>query len=1109
MNSLTPHQIKALNYKKHISLTANAGSGKTFVLSKRYLEIVLNENIHLRNIAAITFTDKAAGELYKKITEELNERIKRETVPEAAAKLENIRRQLVSAGISTIHSFCIDILKEYPVEAGLDANFTPIDVNLSNELIELSVDEMIRNTFEKMPDAAGDNHADEQYKLKYLIRIFGSKQRFEDELITLIQNRKNVLSIAAGIYAGSPAAVAEFFYKRFRSSLFEILFVKIEEFCANLLRINKAAEDSRGSRTDRIAEIISLILNSPVKDGNDESILSAVSLLEEIKRIVFTGNDTVRLNYLPRISQAPIKSEIEFVKNHLEVLNCIQIPGNEKEIELELAKFGKNLILFFNKTVEIYSRKKSENGYLDYEDILLHTFEILQKKEIREELSEKYKYIMIDEYQDTNEIQYRIFLPLLSFLKKNNLFVVGDEKQSIYMFRDAELEVFEKTRKDIELNSGKEALLTLPDSFRMAPSICLFINSLFKNLFSNPNIIFNEVEHKDLVCARDNSNLGGVEILLSEKSKDEEDKEAELVSKRILMLVSEKKINFSSIAVLCRKRKFFEPLEKAFVKHAVPYSIVGGKGFYQRQSVYDIFNYFSFLLDKENDTALVGILRSPFFSVSDSIIYEISLCVGYNFWKKLKNFAETRKEYLKITEVLEKNLKLANRLELTSLLRIILTESGYLAVLAAKPNGIQETANIEKLIKLTTAFNEQGFRTLYDYVEFLEESINELEDEAQAPLPEEINLSPGEGSVKVMTLHQAKGLEFPVVFLIKCEETAAKDKVKPKSVTVSKDFGLLTKVPLGENYFGEYLAAPLAGISNLITDKKNFAEIKRLFYVGATRAKDYLFLSGSSEEGKKFNRESFFGLLCDGLGIDLSSNYYELNSDLTFLEKENGVFKNVKREMRTGIAVIRNVVKAEAEAKAKAEAEAKAKMGSEKKVVHVSSINDFPKGEIFSATKISLYKQCPLKYKFTYDLRYSGIYNKYKEWKTLELFSKNKEFEFQEDEEKQAQNDFAAGAKSPGTAEIKGRIIHSILQKDIPPEQLKTFINDELEAEKDFSELQDLENLKDEIYSSAKLFLGSDTYASIKSNKNFKNEFEVHTAENDYFLYGIIDKIIF
>ena len=141
-NILTRHQAAALNYKNHISLTANAGSGKTFVLSRRYLEIALNENISLRNIAAITFTDKAAGELYRKITSEVEKRLSFNPDETLRKKLESIRRQLVSANISTIHSFCIDILREYPVEASIDANFRSIDESLSNELVELSVEEL-------------------------------------------------------------------------------------------------------------------------------------------------------------------------------------------------------------------------------------------------------------------------------------------------------------------------------------------------------------------------------------------------------------------------------------------------------------------------------------------------------------------------------------------------------------------------------------------------------------------------------------------------------------------------------------------------------------------------------------------------------------------------------------------------------------------------------------------------------------------------------------------------------------------------------------------------------------------------------------------------------
>ncbi|MEJ2615759.1 MAG: UvrD-helicase domain-containing protein, partial [Ignavibacteriaceae bacterium] len=201
MISLTPHQLKALNYHSHTSLTANAGSGKTFVLSKRYLEIALNENISLRNIAAITFTDKAAGELYKKIADQIEDRINSSTDEQLLKKLENLRRQLVSANISTIHSFCIDILKENPIEAGIDANFIPIEEQLSNELIELAVEEVIKKSLQKNED---------ERRLKYLIRTFSSKSLFAKELISLIKNRKSVLSLYEKMYKFPVEKIAVF-----------------------------------------------------------------------------------------------------------------------------------------------------------------------------------------------------------------------------------------------------------------------------------------------------------------------------------------------------------------------------------------------------------------------------------------------------------------------------------------------------------------------------------------------------------------------------------------------------------------------------------------------------------------------------------------------------------------------------------------------------------------------------------------------------------------------------------------------------------------------------------------------------------------------------------
>ena len=122
---------------------------------------------------------------------------------------------------------------------------------------------------------------------------------------------------------------------------------------------------------------------------------------------------------------------------------------------------------------------------------------------------------MVDEFQDTNEIQYQIFLPILDYLKSGRLFIVGDEKQSIYKFRDAEIEIFNLTRNDIKKSAGEKNLLVLPDSFRMTPSICAFCNHLFKKLFNDPDENFGEVPSTDLVCARIDDQIGHVEFLVS------------------------------------------------------------------------------------------------------------------------------------------------------------------------------------------------------------------------------------------------------------------------------------------------------------------------------------------------------------------------------------------------------------------------------------------------------------------------------------------------------------------------------------------------------------------------------------------------------------------
>ena len=1078
MPELTPHQIKALDFGHSISLKANAGSGKTSVLSNRYLQIAVEGNVSLQKIAAITFTDKAAGELYQRIANEINSMMQTISDQTVINKLQNIRRQLVSANISTIHSFCINILREFPVEAELDANFTPIDQNMSRELLELSIEETLRERIEQSPND----------EIKHLIRLFDSKNNLTKQILKLIENRKIVLTLEALIYNKSVDEIADYFRDSFKKYFKIIYSPQVEILAKELSEINDRVMSDNPKN-----ELSEIVKDSIGKLNIDIETEEIIKVIDELINQIFTKSLTLKKReYFKTELRNGFASEIENVEKIISYLSRITIDKDAAKIEKQLAITGKRLLNIFNDTMFLYNQKKKDSAYIDYEDILIKTKKILQSENVIQFLNEKYSYLMVDEYQDTNELQYDIFMPILDYLQTGNLFVVGDEKQSIYRFRDAELEVFNKTNKDISNVSGKEYLLTLPDSFRMDPALCLFANKLFRNLFKEPNDLFNEVEHTDIVCAKENTDLGSISIMLAEK--DSEDSEARIVAHQIINLLNKKtnKIDWKDIAILVRKRSWFRELEKEFTKFRIPYRIVGGRGFYQRQSIYDVYNYFSFLLDIHNDAALVGILRSPFFTLSDAEIFELSLSQGFSYWEKLIIKAKDESKYYEIKERIRGNIELAGRLDFNSLLRKILEESEFISVLASRQDGEQELANIDKLLKITNSFSNQGFKTLYDYVTFLKDAINKLEDEAQAGLTDISN------AVNLLTLHQAKGLEFPVVFLYKCDESSRNETTKSKSINIDKAFGLLTKVPAGDDYFSDYKSAPITTISDYIEERKNLAEVKRLFYVGVTRAKNHLFISATSSRNEIYNPASFMGLLYEGLKISSGSNEIILEDKLTFLVKENSNYRNDLKQLSIKIPIKREVEITNEKVKVETE-----KINS--KNFLITKINDRTEGEIISATKVSTYSQCPLKYKLIYKFGYSELYSEFKNFQRNKAFSPDYTVYSKEDEKLNDESE-----KPTFRADVKGALIHKALQEEVKSDKVQSFFDKELTIS--YSHIIDSEERKASLIKEASellvKFYNSKEFEDLKRFHDFKNEFEVYIRENDHFLYGIIDKLI-
>ena len=232
--SLTPHQIAALDYKNSISLSANAGSGKTFVLSRRFLQIALNTDVPIKKIAAITFTEKAAGELYRKIAGEVDKLLTSEPDLNLKRKLNSIRRQLVSANISTIHSFCVNTLKEFPVEAELDANFIPIDSRESDELLDLSIQDVFK--FSEKNEALNNI-------IRELVRLFFSENRLRSQIKYLFNKRKNLEHLKNSLYKKNLEEIAKFYNEAFEFEFRKILLFDKVDFISNLQKINDAVLD--------------------------------------------------------------------------------------------------------------------------------------------------------------------------------------------------------------------------------------------------------------------------------------------------------------------------------------------------------------------------------------------------------------------------------------------------------------------------------------------------------------------------------------------------------------------------------------------------------------------------------------------------------------------------------------------------------------------------------------------------------------------------------------------------------------------------------------------------------------------------------------------------
>ena len=905
---LTPSQQEALNIEKHVCVTAGAGSGKTTVLVERYLKILRESNVKSpREIVAITFTEKAAAEMKERIIRELAAQETQDGI-EQSHSLQHFREEMGSAHISTIHAFCSRILREFPFQAGVPANFSIIQ-GIDQKLL---LQRTIKDTLKKIATNTEDEHRAE---LKRLLQRYGGQQKLTDFFSDMINQRDVIEYLKQEIYDDRNASEIRGDWEQSARvetmATINRLMSKIDVFkfirCLNA--VLAVAEGRKAEEARQLTAQLELLYEQSPDSPEVRN------LLKEIADLVTTQDNIIRTtSFLPRrIDRTGIADEIRFLE--LTAKKIKDVPTLEKEKDDDksdgaetdsedetdddfLIGTTRDLFTLYERILSDYRNTKLSQGKLDFSDLQIKTLNLLENnEEIRQELVSRHKYYMIDEYQDTNELQYNLVMWLTNELKSANLFIVGDPKQSIYAFRGAEVSIFEKTRNKIVKNAG--LAISLRENFRSLSMVIAFVNYFFHSLMGTGDTNKFEVPYEPLKKARPMQPNGSIECLFGTKDEGTAD-ESVLIARHIKNMrlnkervwapkngeEGERPIAYGDIAILIRYRSHLPNIEHALLEAGIPYLTTGGIGFYQRQEIYDIWNYLNFL-DKptENHASLVGVLRGPAFGISDPELYEISLQEGTDFWEKVQQYPAPSEHLKNAIDTLNRHIQIARRMSVNQLILTIVNETGMIGTLKTGKQGPQRWANYQKLLEFARNFDaDEDKQTLTDFIEFLNILIDEEPREGQAPMESSTD------AVEIMTIHAAKGKQFPVVILPCLERKGQTDREPFIDDTLGIGFS-----PLNPKKGYEKTAPAIVERMKNRANAKAIAEKKRVLYVGTTRAEDRLILSGTlPANGKPLQA---LGWLHKHLHIDNEADQLSLSVALEVFANNHTTHQNCELQI--------------------------------------------------------------------------------------------------------------------------------------------------------------------------------------------------------------------
>ncbi len=802
---------------------ASAGTGKTTLLVEKFFRLLMREEgeqfNHIDEILAITFTEKAADEMRLRISKRIREEIEKIEVMgpgrnrnAALEHLKDARRRVSQSYISTIHSFCARVLRENPVEAGLDPMFEIMDDQRSSALMSEALTKYL------LARLRNGSIADLAYGYGFI-----GAAGYETSLATMVKKLFPLMRAADMDGRSLLAGCRE-------------VFGASDEKAASCLKSASAlaAELDDGAKNERRSAMIRKVREGLEKmenfSGNrEQSIRICGGLATTLNLTAFPKNPSARM-----------------LKDHLEEAHQWLTSSLSFGTAGELAGLLTEFRAYYSGKV----KKRAEVDFDDLQELMLAIFG--RHPEILGRYRELFKGVLVDEFQDVNRLQKEIIYSIAP-PGDGKLFIVGDPKQAIYGFRGGDTGVFDEVKEDVSKNSGGRFRITT--NYRSTPELVNFVNRFFE---ARGDGSFGEDD--PCVASRPPANAAAVERLTFsplENADANRHMEARLAAQRIIGMTGGAhgdNFRFGQIVLLFRKLTALPVYESVFNALDVPIAVVKGSGFYQSQEVADLVSVLSLIEDPTDLVSWVATLRSPLVGCSDETVLALRrgadgkirnpavIPVGRALERLVTDESE-REKLLDFVGWYENIKNVKDRLTISETMEAVLEKSGLIGVLGAQPFGVQKAVNVTKLIELARAMESSGAMSLKNFVRRATALVDENNSEPQASAT-----TPGQNVVRIMTIHQAKGLEFPVVFLMDVDGAVG---APPSPVVFDQHRGLAVKY-VDKETLRSHRGMDHIKISRLEAEKRKKDSL-RLFYVGCTRATERLVLSGCrmprSQEG--------------------------------------------------------------------------------------------------------------------------------------------------------------------------------------------------------------------------------------------------------------------